>query len=163
MAEEEMDYNKDVEINKYHLDEEVATHGTKFIKWVKVLAEMNKELKKLKERILVYRAELGNKVRLSPSKYGLDKITENAVASVIDVDASFGKLKEEQFQLEEDIEICKGVVEEIGGQRFLFEPLIRLYLASYYADTPIEGRKSDEEIAASQRTTERLKGAKKNG
>ena len=160
---DELDYKKDVEIDKYRLDEETSTHGTKFIRWVKELARLNHELKTLKERILVYRAELGNKIRLHPNKYGLDKITENAVASVIDVDSDFGKLKVEQFQLEEDIDICKGVVDEIGGQRFLFEPLIRLYLASYYADTPIEGRKSDEEIAASRRTEERLRGTKKNG
>jgi hypothetical protein len=159
--DEERKYAEDVLIDKYHLDVETSTHGKKFMHWVEKLAELNLSLKKKKALIVVKRAELNKDIRSNPDQYGIEKVTENAIQSAIEMDDDIQAMIQEQFLIEEDIEILKGVVEEIGGQRFMFEPLIRLYLASYYADTPIEGRREASENLKNSNLKERMEGAKR--
>jgi|SRR5581483_5799095 len=70
-------------IDEHHLDRECLSLPSLIMQAASLAAEKKRDVEELKSELDVVEAELGRKVRDTPGKYGLEKVTETAVKEVV--------------------------------------------------------------------------------
>ncbi|MDD8013854.1 MAG: hypothetical protein PHX05_10275, partial [Acidobacteriota bacterium] len=89
--ETELNWKQDVEVNPQALDVEWVKQAALFGRYCEAQAQARSALDLAKERLDVKVAGLGLKIRANPAMFGLDKVTESSVQSVILLDAECAK------------------------------------------------------------------------
>jgi len=154
-----MGYRDDAKIDIYNLHTEWAGQPTIYIDYAEQFADavalMMRAQEKVsvvktegKQRIDQMKAELDASIRLSPQVYGLEKVTENAVANAIIAAPSFKKVQEEvaaniaatveeHIQAVRNKELLEGVKVGFSHRKSALEKEVELFLNGYYADPKI--------------------------
>jgi hypothetical protein len=127
-----MDYEKDLQIDKYGLDDEWAKQAHLFHHWSIILAEAEMVRDKAKENIDLVKAELDLAIRSDPSKFGLEKITESAVNSAIVTDKKYRLVLDDYNQLKYNHKIIQSAIESLNHKKYALDNLVRLFLSEYY-------------------------------
>jgi hypothetical protein len=136
-----MDFQKDLDIDKFSLDDEWAKQPSTFHKWSMQLAEAEMERDKAKEEIDLVRAELDLAIRTDPIKFKLEKITESAVNSAIITNEKYRKSLDEYNQLKYNHRIIQSAIESLNHKKYALDNLVRLFLSEYYLrDAPPKDR-----------------------
>jgi hypothetical protein len=133
---ENMDNDKfktDVEINPDTLDVEWCKQASLFGEYGMEQAAARARLDTAKERLDVKVAGLGLKIRSNPATFGLDKVTEGSIQSVILLDTECAKLRGDVVTAQYELEMTGVAVRTMDHKKAALENLVRLQGQSYFA------------------------------
>jgi len=131
---EELNYKKDLEIDKFNLDEECENQPRKFAKWAEKYIETKKERDKIKQKIKVKRAEVEKNIRYTPEDYGLNgKITEAMVKAEVELHREVQELENELIEKNYEVGILEVAKEAFQDRKKELENEIGLYIGNYWS------------------------------
>lgn len=130
---EELNYIKDVSIDESALEVEWLEQPRIMMKYASIVAGKKKEMGYLTEQITILKAEIAKKIRKDPEKYGIVKITNDAIFAVIQTNEEYKGLIEDQIELQYELEMAKGAVTSVEHRKSSLENLVKLYGQQYFA------------------------------
>jgi hypothetical protein len=131
-------YKKDLQIDKYQLDNAWISQPLLFCEWAEKAVEASFERDKAKEQLELTRAELDGKIRSNPSDYGLEKVTESAVSNAIIQDPIYKKANSYFLESVKNAKILDVARESFDHKKKSLEKLTDLFLAGYWAEPKIK-------------------------
>ena len=78
-----MNYEKDITIDPEALDVEFLRQASLMLKYCQHSARMRMEVDKAKQDLDIAKAEADKKIRDDPESYGINKVTETAIANAV--------------------------------------------------------------------------------
>ena len=139
-------FEKEIIIDQYNLDKECAVNGEKVIYWGRKWAEAEARKERSKKILDEVRAELDIRIRKDPQGFGLEKVTEGAIGSLIPLQEEYKKTYDEYI---DSLTLSRelGLVKDAFLQRKdLVLAEIKLYLAEYFHSEERLGFTGDKEI-----------------
>ena len=127
------DFEKDLQIDKNYLHHEWLGQPVLFAKYANMAAEAREAMERAKQKLEVTRSEIDANVRKRPADFGVDKTTENAVASAVIKTELFQSAQEEVNQARLNFNILSNAVTAFEQRKYALENLVRLFLANYWA------------------------------
>ena len=130
------DFSEEINIDRYNLEKECAENGERVIHWGGKWAEAETEKERAKKRLDEIRAVLDIRIRKNPGDFGLEKITEGALSSLISTQTEYVQANEEYID-ERDMAMKLNLVKEAFLQRkdlLLAEIKLFLNFCSKYED-----------------------------
>lgn len=128
-----LNYEQDLHIDDNALDLEWLGQPTLMVKYIQGQASARREVDRLKEKLNVSKAELDREIRLSPDKYGIEKITESVITSTIIIQDEYKKLVKELIDAQYELQMMQGAVAAIDQRKQALENLVKLYGQQYFA------------------------------
>lgn len=126
-------WKSDVEINPDALDVEWVKQASLFGEYCVEQATARDTADRAKERLEVYDAGLGLKIRANPAQFGLEKITESSVGAVILLDKEHARLSDELNTARYQLEVIAAAVRALDQKKSALENLVRLQGQNYFA------------------------------
>lgn len=146
-----MSYEKDLAIDKNHLDDECLEQPAKYLYWAEKLVDAEDEKEKLKRKKDVVYAEAEERVRIEADLNG-DKITEAKVKAKVILDSEVEQIETEYTAACKKAKLMSVAVEAFHQRKKSIEQLVQLYGLGYYSQ-PNGGTK---EKAAKAKVVESL-------
>lgn len=138
----EVDFQKELGINKYRLDEECLSHASRYAYWAEgyVVARNDYGVKKDN---LVYllsskSLELRNEYMMSGEKF-----TEARLASAVDIDEEIVEARKELREAEDLMNKFDVATKAMEVRRSELDNLVKLYCAGYFSNVSTTPNKSD--------------------
>jgi len=131
-----------IDMNALH--EELQVHAKNYYMAAQELAQSRKELEEAKARTEVVSAEIGLDIRTDPTKYSIEKITENAIQSTIMLQGRYQKALQAEIDARHEAEIHQVNVTALTEKGKAIGKAVDLFLASYWAVDPKVSRKNKE-------------------
>jgi hypothetical protein len=144
--------------------------SAKYMRWAEKLATARRELDRIKDNVDTFRAVLAHDIRKNPDKYGIDKITVDAVKDAVlmatdeTADAeTYANAKQDLIDAQHDVEILQAAVRAMDHRKTALENLVRLHGAQYFAGPSVPRDLGKEMEAFDEKVTtgrkERVKAA----
>jgi len=153
----ELDYEQDIRIDPEALDVEWLGQADLMRRYTRHAAEMKREVDEAKERLEVGKATIEMDIRANPDKYGLSKVTESAIQSVMVLQDEYRQLMKEYIDAKYEADIAIGAVRAVDQRKSALEELVRLLGSSYFAGPRIPRDLATEWIQERQRKEENAK------
>lgn len=165
-----LDINMDRQIDPDALDVEWLEHASKFSVYstnldekAKVRNELKTEAEYQKEVLDKVRAELDLEIRANPFKFGLEKVTENSIASTIVSNERYQEANEELYRIKKELNEAQHELNEAHtmvntmiAKRTAMQELGSLLRLDYFA-TPSEPRDLQSEFEKRRAHQEEIK------
>lgn len=129
---EDIDFQKELSINKYRLDEECLSHSTKYAYYAEAQAIAKGNLTKAKDELEYTIAEANLRIRAEYENQG-KKVTEALISSAITLDDEVREAKEKLREAEEIYNRLSVAVQAMDTRRSELDNLVKLYCAGYYS------------------------------
>ena len=133
MENNEFDFEQDLAIDPSRLDEEWLAHPVVYMKYCNALTDITQERDKQKEKLEVVKAELDRDIRSDPEKFGLAKITEGAISSVLILQPKYKDAQEELNNLTYQVNMIGNAVKAFEHRKKALEAMVDLYINQYWA------------------------------
>lgn len=137
MSDNKADFAKDVELDKFQLDEEGVRQSTLIYSYHKALAEAKLRASAAKDELKVVLATVALNLRENPDEYGLDRavrITEEVARSVCDMQAEIQQARKVLREAEFDVDMIVGAVEAIKSKGFMISEEYDMWKTGYFSD-----------------------------
>ena len=131
-SKNELDFEKDISINKYKLDEECLSHSAIYSRYASAQAEAKTTVSKAKDNLELVESERGLAIRDSLLKSG-NKVTEAMINSALISDEEVIKAKNELRQAEEVFAKLGVAVQAFEHRKSELDNLVKLYCAGYFS------------------------------
>lgn len=141
------DFQKDLSINKYKLDEECLSHSSRYAYYAEACAVAKTEVSRAKDRLDLTEAEQREAIRNRMEKDGI-KPTIPMLDSATIRDEKVVKAKAELREAEEVYNRLQVAVNAMDARRSELDNLVKLYVAGYYSTVDAGNRKSVNEQAS---------------
>jgi hypothetical protein len=128
-----MSYEDEMYIDENALDVELLEQPQLVVRYSTQLAEAKAEQALAKEAIDYEKAQIDFAVREDPDKFGIGKITENAINNAILIEDSYRKLLTKYNEATRHVNILQGVVYAINDRKSSLENLVKLHGQQYFA------------------------------
>ena len=126
---------KDLEIDRYNLDEELVRQPQLYMEWALKAADAGKEVNDFKHDIDVLKAKIEKRIRRNPERYGLDsKPTEGAIKATIASHARVRKMTKKYLDALYYERILNDARTSFTQRRKMLEKLCELNLQLHFAD-----------------------------
>lgn len=129
---EDLDFEKDLSINKYRLDEECLSHSSIFGKYSLMQIEAKTELSKAKDNLELTEAERNLAFRDEFARNGT-KVTESMINSALITDKEVIRAKRKVREAEDVYNKLSASVQAFEHRRSELDNLVKLYCAGYYS------------------------------
>ena len=148
MRVEDIDYQKELDINKYKLDEECLSHATRYAYWADAYVSAKNEYGVKKDNLSFVISSKSNELRNYYLESG-EKFTEARLANAIDVDDDVLQAKRELREAEELMLRLDVAVKAMDTRKSELENLVKLYCAGYFStiSTSHEKRDVNDEVS----------------
>lgn len=153
----DLNYEEDIKIDPDALDVEWLRQSELMLKYTKHAAEMKKEMDDAKERVEMIRASIDNSIRLDPTRYRLEKITEGAIQSKIIEEPHYRAEVEKFSAAKYEYEIAQAAVRAFDQKKTALENLVRLLGVSYFAGPQAPRDLSKEALQQKERQKQNSK------
>jgi hypothetical protein len=130
---DEIDYDKDVQIDPDALDIEWLSQSALMMRYAKAAAEARRQVDLAKERLDIVKADLDRKIRSNPEEFGIVKPTESGVANTILLQPAYMAASKEFIDAKYEAEMTRGAVGAIDSRKNALENLVRLFGQLYFA------------------------------
>jgi len=130
---ENLNYEDDVRIDSDALDVEWLKQADLMRKYAKHAADTKKEMDESKERLETGKAKIEMGIRQDPKAYGLEKVTEGAIQSTIQLQQEYQKLNQDYINAKYENDVAVAVVRAIDQKKTALENLVKLLGVSYFA------------------------------
>ena len=141
------DFQKDLSINKYKLDEECLSHSSRYAYYAEASAVAKTEVSRAKDRLDLTEAEQREAIRIKMEKDGI-KPTIPMLDSATIRDEKVVKAKAEVREAEDVYNRLQVAVNAMDARRSELDNLVKLYVAGYYSTLDAGNRKSVNEQAS---------------
>lgn len=131
-AKQEMDFEKDISINKYKLDEECLSHSAVYSRYASAQAEAKTAVSKAKDNLELIESERGLAIRDALVKAG-NKVTEAMINSALISDKEVIEAKNELRQAEEVYAKLGVAVQAFEHRKSELDNLVKLYCSGYFS------------------------------
>lgn len=130
--EMEFDFEKDISINKFHLDEECLSHSSIYARYAEAQAEAKTEVSSAKDNLDLIKSERNIAIRksLSDSK---EKVTEAMITSYLETDEKVIKAKEKVRKAEDVYGKLSVAVSAFEHRKSELDNLVKLYNSGYFS------------------------------
>lgn len=147
----------ELEIDLGNLHEEWARQPKLYLQYADMMAEARKNLEDAKREQELVEAKLKNSIRINPSAYGLEKVTEDAIKSAMIVSEKYQKAYKDVINARYEMDIVDAMLSSLDHKKKGLESAVQLHLAGYFAE-PKAPKGCKEEIEMEQKKTLRKKG-----
>jgi hypothetical protein len=135
-------------IDELALDKEWLGQPNLYLNYATKLADSKRRLDEAKNHLEVVTAELDRSIRLNPVEFGIPKITEGAVSSMISIQSVYQAAQKEVIEAKHEVAIHDAAVTAIEHRKKALENLVTLHLAGYYSEPKArQGDKQQMEMA----------------
>lgn len=135
------DFQKELSINKYKLDEECISHASRYAYYAEAQALAKSNVSKAKDNLELVMAERNMEIREELGS-GEKKVTEAMVNATIAKDEKVLEAKSELRDAEEVYSRLTVAVQAFDVRRSELDNLVRLYCASYFSTVDSTGTKN---------------------
>lgn len=142
--EQELDFEKDISINKYKLDEECLSHAGIYARYLTAQAEADTAVSRAKDNLELVKAERYDAIKAAFEKKNVKTtipMMEKAVSSDEEVVAAKNELREAEDVLSK----LTVAVKAFEHRRSELDNLVKLYCAGYYS-TPAANNETKKNI-----------------
>ena len=129
---DEMDFQKDISINKYKLDEECLSHSSIYARYGTMQAEAKTAVSRAKDNLELTESERNLAIRNELSNKGV-KVTESMINSLLISDEAVIKAKNELREAEDIYNKLSVAVQAFEHRRAELDNLVKLYNSGYYS------------------------------
>lgn len=129
----ERNYSLDLEVDKNRLDVEWEKQPSNYMYYAEQEVIAAEEKDKAVQRLSIVRAEMDAKVRSSPEKYKIDKVTETAISNVVNNSEEYRKVENEVIEKTKKMKILSAAVIAFDHKKRALTKLTDLYIAGYYS------------------------------
>ena len=133
----EDDFQKDLSINKYKLDEECLSHSSRYAYYAEAQAVAKLNVSKAKDNLELVESEANLRIRKKFAEEG-QKVTESVVSCTLAMDSDVINAKKELRDAEEVFARLSVAVSAMEARRSELDNLVKLYCAGYFS-TPANG------------------------
>ncbi len=144
----EFDYEKDLSINKYRLDEECLTHSSTYFRYMEASVQAKSRISKLQNKLAMIEAEENLAIRKSYQESGA-KFTEAVIASELTTNSRVIECKRRLQEAQEVYSTMQVAVSAMEARKSELDNLVKLYVAGYFSTT--DGAKAktsaDEQVS----------------
>lgn len=142
--EEKLDFEKDISINKYKLDEECLSHSSLYSRYASAQASAKTGVTRAKDNLELVEAERNIAIRkeLADKK---EKVTEATVNSILIMDKEVIRAKREVREAEDVYAKLCVAVQAFEHRKSELDNLVKLYCAGYYS-TPTSSSETRKNI-----------------
>lgn len=130
--ENELDFEKDISINKYKLDEECLSHSSLYFRYASAQTEAKTVLSRAKDNLELIEAERNLAIRNELAGSGA-KVTEAMVNSTLITDEDVIKAKNAVREAEDIYNKLSVAVQAFEHRRAELDNLVKLYNSGYYS------------------------------
>lgn len=141
---DEFDYEEFMEIDEDSLDVEWLEQPKKMVQMVKIAAKVKINMERAKDNLAQVKAELAKKVRAAPEKYGIEKITIDAVNDVVQTNAKYIEAYEEYLEAVYENDVASGSVKATEQRKSSLENLVKLHGQQYFAGPKVPRNLSEQ-------------------
>jgi hypothetical protein len=132
------DFQKELSINKYKLDEECLSHSGRFAYYAEACAVAKTNVSKANDNLKLVTAEANLRIRKNYAENG-QKFTEAVIASELEIDKQVLKARDELREAEEIYGRLQVAVNAMDARRSELDNLVKLYVAGYFST--VDGNK----------------------
>ena len=129
----------DIRIDQNRLDEEWVNQPSLYFRYAAKLASARREVDEAKSDLELTRAEVDQSIRSSPGSYGLSKVTEKAIESVIPTVEDYRKALDAFHLARHTADVLDAAVRALDHRKQALEGLVKLFLANYFSRPQAEG------------------------
>ena len=140
----EFDFEKDLSINKFRLDEECLSHSSIYFKYAEAQQDAKSEVSKADDNLKLVLAERELSIRDFFVKEG-KKATEGLIASLVETDEEVLKAKGKLRKAQEVFNKLTVAVQAMDARRSELDNLVKLYCAGYFS-MPNSNDKSKKDV-----------------
>ena len=146
------------EIDPLALDKSWLEQTKLYIKTSTALADARHEMDQAKNQLLIVEAECDKLVRARPEKYGMDKVTEKAVAVAVQMHPKMQAAQATMLEAKYESDMMSGLLQALEHRKEALKALTTLFLNEYYGTGPASVSKESREMIDRSRQTTRKKG-----
>lgn len=140
----DFDFEKDLSINKYKLDEECLSHSSIYFRYAEACVSAKSEVSKADNNLKLVKAEANISIRQDYAKRQ-EKFTEAVILSEIEKHPKVVAAQKELNECQEVYARLQVAVQAMDARRSELDNLVRLYCAGYYS-TPGSGTSTKKDI-----------------
>jgi hypothetical protein len=124
---------EDIQIHKDHLEDDWETHSELALEWHMKLATAIFLRDTEKEKLVSREAEKSFDIRNDPKNYGIEKITEGAIDTLLKTDRTLQDLRISVINIDYQVNLLKGVTTAFEHRKKALEEEVSLYIAGYFS------------------------------
>ena len=128
-----MNYEKDMAIDPEALDTEFLKQASMMLKYCQHSARMRMEVDKAKQDLDIAKAEADKNIRDDPEKYGINKVTETAIANAVLIEKGYKKAYSSFLETKYEADMAQAAVNAFEHRKSALENLVRLFGQQYFA------------------------------
>lgn len=129
---EEFDFEKDLSINKYRLDEECLSHSSLYFRYAEAQQEAKNKVSRAKNNLELIQSERNLAIREELAKKGT-KSTESMVDKLVASDEIVLKAKNKVIEAENIYSRLSVAVQAFEHRKSELDNLVKLYCSGYYS------------------------------
>jgi len=140
------DKRNPVQIDEYNLDRECISLSEDYLQAAVAAADAKRELGALENELSVMQADIGLRIRKDPASYGLEKVTESSIQSMVLMQT--GELTQRLADARHDLEIKQALVWAMEHKKRALTLLVELHGMGYFSAPKIskKGKEAVEEM-----------------
>ena len=152
MKIEDIDFQKELDINKYKLDEECLSHASRYAYWADAYVSARSEYGVKKDNLAYITSNKSNELRNYYMESG-EKFTEARLANAVDMDDDVVEAKKELREAEELMYKLDVAVKSMDTRKSELDNLVKLYCAGYFSNVSTTPTRRDvnEEVSREMR------------
>ena len=144
------------DLDPHRLDEEWCRQPKMYHEQAVALADARKEHEQSKTERDLVAAEVDKDVRLHPSKYGLEKLTEEPIKKAVLMSKEYRKADTNVIEARHSMDIIQADLDTLDHRKKALENLVQLFLADYFSSPRTPKNVPQSEIDKMQQRTEKL-------
>ena len=129
----DINYEQDILIEEDALDIECLNQPSLMLKYCRLKAELDKNEDLARDNRDLIRSEIDKEVREDPEKFGIGKLTEGAITSVVLSDERYGKANQDYINAKFEAKVAAGAVRSFDQRKNMLETLAKLHGQQYFA------------------------------
>lgn len=142
MSVEHMDYEKELAINKYKLDEECLSHASRYAYWADAYISAKNNLGVKKDNLTYVMANKSIEIRNFFMESG-EKFTESRLSCAVDTDDDVIQARKEVREAEEILSKMDVATRAMDVRKSELDNLVKLYCAGYFSTVSTSPDKVD--------------------
>lgn len=154
VLDEEFNFEKDLSINKFKLDEECISHSSLYFRYAEAQQEAKKRVSVLKNNLELILSERNLAIRDELAKSGT-KFTESMIDKLVASDEEVIKAKNKLLEAESIYGKLTVAVQAMDTRRSELDNLTKLYCAGYFS-LP-NGNNSGSKMSANEQASREIR------
>jgi len=133
MANSELDFNRDVEIDEHDIMRVNTDHPRLYKQWNDAYAESRQIKSRKKQRLSILKAQVALEIKNDPLRFGIDKATDKMVDICINNDGRIIKAERELIDAQYDEDVLSGAVEAFSHRKDSINNITKLVLNDWHS------------------------------